>query len=77
MTTHHREPVSCACGHEGIVHWSENDQPFSKQWEQWSISGFEGEGFYLDGGYTHLTAALDRMKPKCPACGEVGKIKQT
>lgn len=74
MTTHHREPIACECGHEGILHWSENDQPFSKQWEQYSISGFDGEGFYID-GYTTIQEALKRMNPKCPKCGEAGKVK--
>jgi hypothetical protein len=73
MTTHHREPVVCECGHKGIVHWSENDQPFSKQWEEYSISGFDGEGFYVD-GWTTVGDALLRMKPKCPKCGAVGKV---
>jgi hypothetical protein len=47
MTTHWEEPVVCECGHQGIVHWSENDQPFRNQWEQYSIEGFKGEGFHI------------------------------
>ena len=73
MTTHHKEPVVCECGHKGVVLWSENDQPYSKQWEQWSISGFEGSGFYIE-GYTTLQKALEKMEPKCPECGAVGRV---
>ncbi len=73
MTTHHREPVICECGHEGIVHWRENDQPHSRQWESYSIDGFEGHGFSID-GYTTLDKAIERMNPRCPQCGNVGKV---
>lgn len=77
MTTHHEVPVVCECGHTGTVHWSENDQPFSRQWEKYSISGFDGEMFEI-GGSTNVTDALKKMKPKCPSCGRVGKlIKRT
>lgn len=74
MTTHWREPIVCECGHEGILHWSENDAPFSKQWESYSVSGFEGQGFEIS-GYTTSTDALKRINPKCPKCGEVGKVR--
>lgn len=74
MTTHYREPVACECGHPGEVRWKENDQPFSKQWESYSISGFEGDGFQVE-GFVTLSDALERMKPKCPECGAVGKVR--
>jgi hypothetical protein len=74
MTTHWKEPVVCECGHTGIVHWAENDQPFSKQWERYSIEGFNGEGFEI-AGFCTLEKAIERMKPVCPVCGAVGKIK--
>jgi hypothetical protein len=74
LTTGHDEPVICECGHQGVVHWRENDQPFSSQWEDYSISGFEGKDFYIN-GYTTLDDALKRMNPKCPVCGAVGKVK--
>jgi hypothetical protein len=74
MTTRWKEPVVCECGHKGIVHWSENDQPFSSQWETYRIEGFEGEGFEIAGSCT-LDDAIERMKAVCPICGAVGKIK--
>lgn len=76
MTTRHEVPVVCECGHEGIVYWSENDQPFSSQWEKYSISGFDGEIFHI-GGSSSVTEALKEIKPKCPHCGQVGKVKRT
>ena len=74
MATHHREPVVCECGHKGTVHWSESDQPFGEQqWERYSVSGFEGQDFEV-GGYTTVEDALRRMNPKCPVCGQIGKV---
>lgn len=74
MATHHREPVICQCGHKGEVHWSENDQPYSKAWERYSIRGFSGESFSVD-GFVSLEKALESLNPRCPACGMVGKVK--
>jgi hypothetical protein len=74
MTTHHSEPVVCECGHEGTLHWSENDQPFIKQWAKWSISGFEGEGFYIE-GFSGSANAIKKINSKRPKCGAVGKLK--
>ena len=73
MATHHEEPVVCQCGHQGTVHWSENDAPYSKQWESYSIAGFDGEGFTID-GYMTTDQALERLMPRCPKCGTVGKV---
>ncbi len=73
MTTHHHEPIVCECGHKGTLDWSENDQPFSKQWESYSLSSFEGKSFYIE-GWTTSVDALVRMNPKCPSCSEVGKV---
>lgn len=72
MTTRHTEPLVCECGHKGAVLWKENDAPFTRQYEEYSLSGFTGEGFHVD-GYTNLTDALTRLNPKCPSCGAVGK----
>lgn len=75
MTTRHTEPITCECGHKGAVIWRENDAPFSRQYEEYSLSGFSGEGFTCT--YTTLSDAIDRMKPKCPDCGAVGKVTIT
>ncbi len=76
MTTHHDEAVVCECGHKGFVHWSENDAPFSKQWESYYLIDFDGDTFQTD-GFATVQEALTKMKPKCPKCGQVGKVKPT
>ena len=73
MTTHHRVKIVCECGHAGTLHWKENDQPFSKQWESYSVSGFEGDGFYIE-GYTTDDEALKRINLRRPECHQVGKV---
>jgi hypothetical protein len=77
MTSHWRTALRCDCGHEGQLHMSENDQPFTTQWERWHVSEFDSEEFYLERSSTTKTKALARMNPKCPACGERGKIQIT
>jgi hypothetical protein len=72
MTTRHTEPIVCECGYKGAVIWRENDAPFSRQYEDYSLSGFKGEGFSCL--FTTLSDAIDRMKPTCPECGAVGKV---
>jgi hypothetical protein len=74
VTTHWKEPVVCECGHTGVVHWAENDQPFSRQWERYSIEGFDGQGFEIAGTII-LDEALAQMNPACPACGAQGKVR--
>ena len=75
MTTHYREPIFCECGRKGILRWSENDKPFSKQWELYSVEGFEGEDFYIE-GYTSAAEALKQINPTCPGCGAIGKVNK-
>lgn len=48
MTTRHTEPIVCECGHKGSVIWRENDAPFSRQYEEYSLSGFKGAHFSID-----------------------------
>lgn len=72
MTTW-RDPVVCECGHKGVHVWSENDQPYSKQWERHRFQGFEGDSFETDGTAT-LSEAVKSIQPKCIVCGAIGKI---
>jgi len=37
MTTSIWHPMVYQCGHEGNVIMSENDQPFSKAWQSFSV----------------------------------------
>lgn len=76
MTTRHSEPIACECGNKGAVVWRENDAPFSRQYEEYSLSGFDGSSFSVN-GFVTLDEALSRLRPKCPACGATGKVRYT
>jgi len=73
MTTTWREKIVCVCGHEGEHVWSENDQPFSSQWERHRFNGFDG-GEFETSGTANLRGAITAIKPKCPQCGAVGQV---
>lgn len=60
--------ITCTCGHEGSVSMSENDAPYTKQWEGWSVSGFDGQDFQIDGS-CNLPEAIKKLKPVCRNCG--------
>lgn len=70
MTSSTTWQLECKCGHTGTVKMRENDQPFSTQWESWSVSGFSGNGFE-HGSYCSVSEALERIKPLCDKCGEI------
>src|SRR5438034_3371809 len=55
VTTRSRSPLICVCGHRGYLLCSENDQPFSSLWEEYSLEGFKGES---------LTVTNFRDRPK-------------
>ena len=44
---------------------AENDQPFSKQYEKYSLKGFGGDGYYIE-GFTTPADALSEMNATCP-----------
>lgn len=74
MTSRTRTPIVCECGHTGNELLKENDQPFSRMYEEYSLEGFSGgthtvEGFHVGG------SVLDILCPTCPKCGETGKVK--
>jgi len=48
---------------------AENDQPFSKQYEKYSLDGFDGDGFYIE-GFTTPSDALSQMNATCPKCNK-------
>jgi hypothetical protein len=75
MTTHHSDKIRCTCGHEGFVNGKENDQPFSGLRESYSLEGFEGEGVVITSYADMSKDLLGAMKPKCPKCGQIGKVK--
>ena len=66
MTTHWKTRLICECGHEGVHTHSENDQPFSKEWNAYRLEGFSGGGEY----------GWDETKMLCPQCSQTGKVKE-
>lgn len=68
MTMHTRYPLVCSCGNKGSVKMTENDQPYSRMYESYSLEGFNGGTCRVD-GYTTLQAAIEQMRPICPKCG--------
>jgi hypothetical protein len=75
MTSNSSRPIVCECGHTGSVDLSENDQPFSGLWESYSLHGFSGRDFTITSFKDMPPDVLAYMKPKCPKCGSVGKVK--
>lgn len=63
-----RYNLTCDCGHKGTLNMKENDQPFSTQWESWSVSNLDGESYYVK-GYIGVDEAFERVIPCCPNCG--------
>lgn len=68
MTTRTRYTVKCSCSHVGAIRMSENDQPYSKQWESYSLEDLEGgSGFSVD-GFAKWDEVFNALKPVCPKC---------
>jgi hypothetical protein len=74
MTSSTYDDLVCACGHKGRLRCRENDQPFSSQWEEYSLEGFEGGTKSFNGYCRDTKALLKTLAPKCPQCGKVGTV---
>ena len=69
MTTEVRTQLICSCGHKGLILMRENDAPFTRQHESYSVIDLIGENFYVDGRSANWKEVFREMKPKCPHCG--------
>ena len=58
----------CACGHRGALLLRENDQPYSKMWESYSLENLDGGSYRVD-GFADLPTVLAAIAPTCPKCG--------
>ncbi len=67
MTMRTEYLVVCPCGHTGKIKMSENDQPYSKPWERYSLENLIGSGYSTD-GYANLEKVFEKMRPRCPTC---------
>ena len=70
MTMRTAYEVTCSCGHVGRIRMSENDQPYSKSWEKYTLEDLDGSGYYVE-GFATFEEVFDNMRPRCPACGQI------
>lgn len=75
MTTVTRETLVCECGHTGSLKCRENDQPYSKSWESYSLEGFDGDSAHIEGFCRDYDKLLASLNPKCPECGQIGRVR--
>jgi len=75
MTTRTQSALVCECGHEGSLKCVENDQPYSSLWESYSLEGFSGNDFTITNYKDMPDDLLAYLKPKCPECGQTGKVR--
>jgi hypothetical protein len=70
MTTVTNYSVTCDCGHIGAIKMKENDQPYSKQWERYSLVDLNGNSTGIEGGFLQWDKVFSDMRPTCPKCGK-------
>lgn len=68
MTTVTRTKLVCACGHEGVIVMRENDAPFSRQYESYSLEGLRGDSFSVQDRFAKWDEVFREMKPVCTQC---------
>ena len=68
MTMRTKYPMTCNCGHKGAIKMSENDQPFSKMYESYSLENLNGGSYRVD-GFAKWPGVFEALKPTCPKCG--------
>lgn len=70
MTTRTVSRLVCACGHEGRISMSENDAPFSRQYESYSVTGFDclSNTFSVVDRFATWDEVFSETKPVCPVC---------
>ena len=65
MASRTRTPIYCECGHEGIESCKENDSPFSRMWERYSLTGFSGNNYEREAADPMDKSPLEHMNPTC------------
>jgi hypothetical protein len=74
MTMRTSTLLVCKCGHAGKLDCSENDSPFSRLWECYSLDGFTGRDLTITDYSDIPPDILTYMTPTCPKCGAEGKV---
>lgn len=70
MTTVTNHPVICDCGHVGAIKMKENDQPYSNQWEKYSLVDLNSNLANIEGVFLEWEKVFSHLKPTCPKCGK-------
>lgn len=70
MTMRTTYPLTCSCGRKGAIKMGENDQPYSKPWESYSLENLGGGSFRVE-GFAEWPAVFAALQPTCPQCGKV------
>lgn len=68
MTTRTSYPVKCECGHIGAIRMSENDAPYSTQYESYALKDLMGNGYHIERRFADWDEVFENMKPTCPSC---------
>jgi hypothetical protein len=68
MTMRTRFKVECSCGHSGAILLSENDQPYTKPWESYSLENLNGGGSTYVEGHSDWKEVFQALSPVCPKC---------
>jgi hypothetical protein len=69
MTSRTTDCVRCKCGHEGVILTSENDSPYSANWEEYTVRGLNGGSHHVERRHASWQEVFDAIKPTCPNCG--------
>lgn len=70
MTMRTEIKLQCDCGHIGFIKMSENDQPYSKPWEKYSLKELNGNCEWYTKGAADFETAIVNLNPSCPKCGK-------
>jgi hypothetical protein len=68
MTTRTRYTITCTCGHIGAINMSENDQPYSKSWESYTLENLNGVSDFSIEGCAKWEKVFEKLQPVCPKC---------
>jgi len=67
MTMRTTYSITCSCGHKGAITMSENDQPYSKCYESYSLENLNGHTYQVE-GFADWAKVFKEMAPTCPKC---------
>lgn len=69
MTSRTTDPVRFKRGHEGAIRTSENNQPYSANWDRYTVVGLNGGSHHVERRSASWDEVFKAIKPTCPECG--------